>query len=465
MTTLVPKFEQPYSNAVNRPINLKLQDIITPEDFGAIGDGTTNDTTAMQNAINCAVANGKALYLRNNFYSCGALTISGRITMYGDGMFSCGIISSVTGTTDAITINPPTNNTGNTGYLFRDFGVKPATAGNGRNGIHIPLATNAYFSNSEIERIYIGDFGALGLSLDNSVQNQDGFYTLTIRRCWIQNGIAATYIGDSITISENTITGTRLTTPGIVASSLSGARQIVIKENNITTQAGGLALISIGQVTVRNNQIEHPAYAGNYTGTYNAQVYLYYVTESNIIGNTISTGASTITAATYGLLLDSNCSYNTISQNNIFKGSVTTVGLGASSTFNILKYDNSFDTNPPVIYNAGVNNAGIIDIPLTLQNSWVNYATDTTPSVSRTESGVIMISGEIAGGTITQGTVIATLPTGFAPTRQKRFQVTNFNGSAFSSATLLVSTNGNISILSITSNTLLGLDGIQYTLL
>ena len=41
MTTLIPKFQQSYSNSVNRAINFKLAEFVSVLDFGAVADGNT----------------------------------------------------------------------------------------------------------------------------------------------------------------------------------------------------------------------------------------------------------------------------------------------------------------------------------------------------------------------------------------------------------------------------------------
>lgn len=67
--------------------------VITPLQFGAEGDGVTDDTESVQNAIDYAIANGVALHIPDGTYLVSQLTINGRITMYGNGVNS--VIKSI----------------------------------------------------------------------------------------------------------------------------------------------------------------------------------------------------------------------------------------------------------------------------------------------------------------------------------------------------------------------------------
>jgi hypothetical protein len=73
MSTLIPKFDLKNGNtiptgAINRPINLKLAETISVKDFGAVGDGTTDDTTAIQNTINAVALTGGTVYFPAGTY-------------------------------------------------------------------------------------------------------------------------------------------------------------------------------------------------------------------------------------------------------------------------------------------------------------------------------------------------------------------------------------------------------------
>jgi hypothetical protein len=80
MSTLIPKFGlknggSTPNGAVNRAINLKLAESVSVKDFGAVGDGTTNDASAIQNAINFVATTGGSLY-----FPCATYKINSAIS-------------------------------------------------------------------------------------------------------------------------------------------------------------------------------------------------------------------------------------------------------------------------------------------------------------------------------------------------------------------------------------------------
>jgi hypothetical protein len=61
MATLIPKFKQTGTGAVNRDISLKLAETASVKDFGAVGNGVANDRVAIQNAVTAICGAGKTL--------------------------------------------------------------------------------------------------------------------------------------------------------------------------------------------------------------------------------------------------------------------------------------------------------------------------------------------------------------------------------------------------------------------
>jgi hypothetical protein len=56
------------TGAVSRLLTSKVGDIVSVKDFGAVGDGTTNDTTAVQTAITTAISLKKAIFFPSGTY-------------------------------------------------------------------------------------------------------------------------------------------------------------------------------------------------------------------------------------------------------------------------------------------------------------------------------------------------------------------------------------------------------------
>lgn len=77
----------PYPGSVPRTVEDKLAEVLTARDFGAVGDGTTDDGPALQAAMNAAAAAGKHLVIgEGTFRSTMALTLPGAaagLTMRG----------------------------------------------------------------------------------------------------------------------------------------------------------------------------------------------------------------------------------------------------------------------------------------------------------------------------------------------------------------------------------------------
>lgn len=79
-------YTAPFTNAVAETVTDKLAQTVSVKDFGAVGDGTTDDTTAIQNAFNAVNSNG-VIYLPAGFnYSVGSVNVNGKkITFSGYG--------------------------------------------------------------------------------------------------------------------------------------------------------------------------------------------------------------------------------------------------------------------------------------------------------------------------------------------------------------------------------------------
>lgn len=222
-------------------------------DYGAVCDGVTDDTTAIQNAL-AAVPSGGTIYFPNSL--CGVTTIvrTTPINMIGAGMDTSGLISIAgSGTTlSTFEIAPPTGTTSR-GYSFTNMAfINPVGAS------AILLAAN--FATTNIADIVFDKVFAsassthannFGVFLDNSVGGSNGgIFNFTFRNGLVSGGISLLNAGDTIRILDNIITGPNA---GIGGSQIAGAGQILIEGNNISSTGGAVVIsCSIGMRLFHN---------------------------------------------------------------------------------------------------------------------------------------------------------------------------------------------------------------------
>lgn len=140
MTTLIPKYDLDQTGTVNRPINQKFQEWVSVKDFGAVGDGSTDDTVAIQAARDyiAAQTNPPALIFPAGIYK---YSTSPNWAIEGAEIIADGDVTlQYTGTDDAVLFDPGTPTGGGEPYVFRvkmkGFGVNcPSTAKNAVNVI------------------------------------------------------------------------------------------------------------------------------------------------------------------------------------------------------------------------------------------------------------------------------------------------------------------------------------------
>lgn len=86
----------PGASAVTRTWNAKASDFLSVKDFGAVGDGVTNDTAAIALAIAAMPAAGGGLYFPTGRYLVSSLTFNKPGLYFGNGYASVVLTSSAT---------------------------------------------------------------------------------------------------------------------------------------------------------------------------------------------------------------------------------------------------------------------------------------------------------------------------------------------------------------------------------
>jgi hypothetical protein len=141
-------YKESYSTGIaERMVHDVLASSISPFDFGAIGNGSADDTVPLQRAIARALAAKVPLLLGSGSFKITAgLTVNGALSIRGNGSGQSKIVAT-SESFDGITITVPNGNLSDT-FEFRDFAVLlPYTSAYGNKAINLAAGSGASFEN------------------------------------------------------------------------------------------------------------------------------------------------------------------------------------------------------------------------------------------------------------------------------------------------------------------------------
>jgi hypothetical protein len=186
LSQLGSNYLQGGSGSVARTTASKLQESVSVLDFGAVGDGTTDDTTAFQNAINAAIAaNNLTVVIPDgkDYKITGTLTITQGVMIVGQGSqgstqsYGCSITHYSTGDLFVWNGNGITNK--GTGGGLKNVLLLKADTYSGGNAVKL-LATSDNFRPGEMVFENVLAYGlstgrwTRGLVVDGSACNTAG---------------------------------------------------------------------------------------------------------------------------------------------------------------------------------------------------------------------------------------------------------------------------------------------------
>lgn len=163
---------------VNNPSSDVLIGWFNVKDYGAVGDGSADDTTAVQDTIDAADAAGSGVvWFPPGTYLCSALTVSENVSLIGAGIHGAIIKASSSGA--LLTISPVATN--NMGGVISDL-----TLNGNSTGTYGISATSTY--HIRLERMFITSFTSAGVYLRGGLISS--FYACDIESCPIGIDIA-----------------------------------------------------------------------------------------------------------------------------------------------------------------------------------------------------------------------------------------------------------------------------------
>ena len=324
-------YDPPLINSVAYPVCEKLNQTVSVKDFGAVGDGVTDDTAAIQAAINASVGGGTLLLPVGTYLVSATLIFTSVITFQGQGVGSVILAAStMNSSTDLLLLEPalPSSLLAEF-WTFSDFSIACESGPSAGYAMHIS-AVNANIAGLLIDRIRFAKTGNTSIYADGA----NTASLMTIQNCFISNGISIPTAGDTIRIINNAIAGDNF---GIDISFIPGALLLLFQGNNCTAKyglhIGSPALFSV----ISDNEFES---FSSFVGSNGALLDIDGTVTNNVIDFVITRNSFSIVNNIVAHAIRVNRATRTSITDNRFFSGIT----GISGTENVLITANADQT-------------------------------------------------------------------------------------------------------------------------
>jgi hypothetical protein len=154
-------FTQSGTGAVARTVDSKLKEVVSVKDFGAVGNGTTDDTAAVQAALNYALSQGKHVFVPAGNYSVTSLSVTfteyTSFVIQGEGQYRSIFTKRGSGTSPVLFLEGGGAALGIAYWGIKDLHIE----GNGTTvsnsvGLRLHHCSRGHLENLFIQNNYIG---------------------------------------------------------------------------------------------------------------------------------------------------------------------------------------------------------------------------------------------------------------------------------------------------------------------
>ena len=203
-------YDPPFTGGVATNVQDKLEQYVSVKDFGAVGDGVTDDTAAIQAALN---SGAKYVTLDEGTFLFSAITIPTGVILQGAGKGAT--ILSSTSTGSAITLQNVTD----AGLSNLRVAAPSAT-----RAVHV-ISTSTFVMRPLFENIFISAFASNGIGIFFDVQGANPIYFPRMYNVDIDGGTFAPAVGTRIGIAYGGAGSTITVGPSIFGARVTNTLQ------------------------------------------------------------------------------------------------------------------------------------------------------------------------------------------------------------------------------------------------